>query len=408
VRWRAEDELARPYPVGVDTSAGGDEVTVARANLVPAHHGRLVDGAPGSTAVPAGAPGTFSLVAAGFPALGGPGVALRADGVPYRLEVGIALPGASTPTPVDVVASLLTVPPATLAAVLDVEDDEPPLLRFATGAVGLAPPLGSEVSTRYEVGGGPRGNVAANALRVLSRNTAAAGQAPVWEPVAGATVRNPVAAAGGVPAMPLDVARRDAPEEFAVRPRRAVLAADHATIAAGRPGVQRAVAQREWAGSWPLVRTVVDVDAGGAEEGASLQALLDDVRMLGTEVTVQPGAPVGLLIGLEVCAGLGVDPQDLLRRILVALRPGTAAVPGLFHPSRLTLGGALHVSTVLAAVARVPGVDAVEVREARRLSEPAGTVHMVVTVGPDEVVVLDDDPDRPHRGRLDVRVRGGR
>ena len=44
VRWAPDDALARPYPVGVDTSTGAAEVTVARANLVPAHHGRLVDG----------------------------------------------------------------------------------------------------------------------------------------------------------------------------------------------------------------------------------------------------------------------------------------------------------------------------------------------------------------------------
>ena len=42
--WGREDALARSYAVGIDTAEGGDEVAVARANLVPAHHGRLVDG----------------------------------------------------------------------------------------------------------------------------------------------------------------------------------------------------------------------------------------------------------------------------------------------------------------------------------------------------------------------------
>ena len=61
---------------------------------------------------------------------------------------------------------------------------------------------------------------------------------------------------------------------------------------------------------------------------------------------------------------------------------------------------------MVAAVAALPGVDAVAVQEARRLSEPALTVHEVITFGPDEVAVLDDDPARPDRGRLDVRVHG--
>jgi hypothetical protein len=58
----------------------------------------------------------------------------------------------------------------------------------------------------------------------------------------------------------------------------------------------------------------------------------------------------------------------------------------------------------VAAVAALGRVDAVEVREARRLSEPAATVHEILAFGPDEVGVLDDDPARPERGRLDVRV----
>jgi hypothetical protein len=415
VRWRAEERLARSYPVGIDTGAGAPEVTVARANLLPAHHGRLVDGPPAAVlrARDGGqAPAEFSLLAAGVPDHGGAGVALRPDGRPYRLEVDVTLPSGGDPLHPEVVPTLLGVPPATLAAVLDMEEHEPPVLRFRTGAVGLAPPLGSQVGARYEVGGGEAGNLPANALRVLTANAAPVGQPPELVPVDHVVARNPAPASGGRDAMPLDVARRDAPEAFAASPRRAVLAADHAATAAGLPGVQRAVARREWSGSWPLVRTVVDLlddpDGGDADRLARLTAALDDVRMLGTEVTVVPGTPVGLLVALEVCATPGTDPEELRRRILARLRPGDAAHPGLFHPSRLTLGGRVHTSAVLAAVAGLSGVDAVELREARRLSDPPGTVHAVIEVGPSEVAVLDDDPDQPRRGRLDVRLRSGR
>ena len=54
-----------------------------------------------------------------------------------------------------------------------------------------------------------------------------------------------------------------------------------------------------------------------------------------------------------------------------------------------------------AAVRRAPPL------EARRLNEPKGTVHQVLEFAPDEVPVLDDDPARPERGRLDLRLRGG-
>jgi hypothetical protein len=416
VRWRDEDALGRAYPVGVDSGAGGAEVVVARANLVPAHHGRLVDGPAGAVVAPreeqppgADAPVEFSLLGAGVPARGGVGVALRQDGTPYRMEVRVTLPSGGE-AGAEVVPSLLLVPPTTLAAVLDVEDHEPPVLRFRTGAVGLTPPAGSQVAAAYEIGGGNAGNVAAGTLRSLERNTGLPGTAPAWGSVEAVAARNPAAATGGRDAVPLDVVRRDAPEAFAARPLRAVLPADHAAAAAQEPGVQRAVSARAWSGSWPMVRTVVDLltDRPAPDRLDRISATLDDLRLLGTEVAVVSGTPIGLVIGLEVCATPGADAADVRRRILLALRPGTDARRGLFHPSRLALGQAVYLSATLATAAAIPGVDAVDIREARRIGEPAGTVHQVIEVGPAEVAVLDDDPARPQRGRLDVVVRGGR
>jgi hypothetical protein len=422
VRWRAEDALARAYSVGIDTSQGAPEVTVVRGNLVPAHHGRLVDGPAGETlaqrvpswADPAtAAPAEFSLVAAGSPAGPrgpGPGLATGPDG-PYGLAVRVTLPSGVT-VGAQHVGNLLDARPGELSVVVDVEEHEPPILRFATGAVGLSPPLGSTVTAAYEVGGGSPGNVAAGALTVLERNTAPAGQVPTWQVVAGVTVRNPAPASGGADPTPLDVVRRDAPEAFAAEPRRAVLPADHAAAALDLDEVQRAMAHRAWSGSWPVVGTVVDLEVEGdeavAQTTARLQGILDDLRMLGTEVAVVPGTPVGLFIALDVCAMPTVEAEQLRRDILELLHPGSEERPGVFNPSRLQLGAAVYLSAVVAAVSAVPGVDAVQVREARRLSDPAGTVRDVIPFAPDEVGVLDDDPARPDRGRLDVNVRGGR
>jgi len=295
--------------------------------------------------------------------------------------------------------------------VVDVEEDSAPLVRFATGAVGLAPPLGSSVTLAYEVGSGGRGNVPANALASLERNTSGPGLEPSWVEVEDVVVRNPAPATGGADRTPLDDVRRDAPEAFAVDLRRAVIPADYAAEARRSSLVERATAARSWSGSWPVMTTVVDLvdpDAGVPEAEAELQALLDDVRMLGIEAAVRAGTPIGLFVALEVCVGPGSDPEEVRLLVLQRLRPGSDESPGLFHPSRLELGGAVYLSAVVAAAAAVPGVDAVEVREARRLSEAPGTLHQVIALAADEVAALDDDPARPERGRLDVRVRGGR
>ncbi|GAB3836914.1 baseplate J/gp47 family protein [Dactylosporangium cerinum] len=186
VRWSPAEALPRAYPVTVDDRAGAPEVTVARANLVPAHHGRLAAG-PG--VLRAGPPGEYHLDAAAT----GP-VARRADGSPYRLDVDVVLPSGSTVHP-DLVPSLVEVADPVLACVLETEDGVPPVLRFRTGATGLLPPGGSTVAAAYEVGAGTDGNLPANVLRVLERNVAGPGLPPQWQQVAAA--RNPVPAAGG-------------------------------------------------------------------------------------------------------------------------------------------------------------------------------------------------------------------
>ncbi|MFH8484333.1 hypothetical protein [Streptomyces longisporoflavus] len=416
VRWAAKDALPRGYPASVDTGAGGAEVTVARGNAIPAHHGRPVGGPGALGRRQGGVSGEYTLNAAGIPVRGGAGVSLRPTGVPYHLEVRAALPSGPVVT-VDRVRALLDVTsPGRLACVLEFEDHEPPLLRFRTGAVGLLPPLADGVMARYETGGGSVGDIPANALRLLEHDTAMAlgfDAPPVWQAVPSLVARNPLPAAGGRDATALDVVRRDAPEAFVITPRRAVTTADHAAAAARVPGVQGAAAERGTSGSWPLIRTVVDLlDAPDAADDraarlASLGVLLEDIRMLGSEATVVEGAPVGLLIALRLCALPGNDPETVRRAALRALRPGSVARPGLFHSSRLELGKPVYVSAAVAAVAAVPGVDAVDLLEAHRLGEPPGTVHEVIRVGASEIPVLDDDPARPERGRLDITVRGG-
>jgi hypothetical protein len=396
VAWSREDALARSYAVGIDASEGSDEVTVARANLVPAHHGRLVD--PGGFELRPD--GGYALASAGDPSRGGPGVALDETGMPHRLDVTVTLPSGLT-AGAEWVDTLLD-PEASdsdFPFVVDIEEREAPALRFHTGAVGFDPPAGSTVTARYEVGGGAVGNVPANALHLLELG-------------AGGTVaaRNPAAATGGLDGTTLAVARRDAPEEFAAEPRRAVIPADYAAAAAADPAVKRAIAHRRWSGSWPLMATVVDldVDADDVAQQALTQigTTLDGLRMLGIESAVIPGTPIGLVISLEVCAMPGFDPARLRIAILQLLRPGSDASPGLFHHSRMLLGASVYLSSVLAAVADLPGVDAVEATQARRLSEPVGTVHEVIAVADDEVAVLDDDPAQPERGRLDIVVKG--
>ncbi|MGH1491146.1 MAG: baseplate J/gp47 family protein [Acidimicrobiales bacterium] len=417
VRWANADALERSYPVSIDTRPGAPEVTVARANLVDAHHGLLVDG-PGEQVLeelePDWAPNLpieerQNNTRLGWLLTGAPqGLARQRDGTPYRLQVSVDLPS-SGPVAAEYVGTHLGVPPGLLSVTVEEESWRPPLLRFTTGSLGTEPPTDAVIEAVYEAGGGARANLPANTLTALERNASLPGQPPSWTSVAGVSARNPVPAWGGADPEPLARARRGAPQAFAAFPQRAVLPVDHAEAARQLDGIDRATASRDWTGAWPLIRTVVD--STGTDVDADLAtavAHLDGLRMLGQEVTVVSGTGVALAIGLDVCVAPGIDTEAVRQQILAKLRPGSVESPGFFHPLNLKLGGTIHTSSVIAVVAGIHGVDAVQLTMARRLAEPVETIHEVLTFERSEIPVLDDDVARPDRGRLELMMRGGR
>jgi hypothetical protein len=423
VFWDQGQALAVPVPCSVDQTAGA-RVGVARLGLLPAHHGLLVDGP--ETVAPvdpltglAGDPQTaevsdYLLVAAGPE--GTPGLSHAPGGRPWQLEVAVALANGTT-VPATRVTSMLRAPAAGFSVVIDADDELPARMRFRTGALGLVPPAGSSVGARYQVGAGPAGNVGANVTTRLVRCASAPGVPCVWQDVTdenGAVVaaRNITPGTGGAAATPLDDVRRDAPQAYSAVPRRAVLISDLAPVAAAIPGVLRAAASRSWSGSWPVGVVACEPVTGPASDGtaglpAQIQPTLDAVRMAGTEVVATGATPVGILIALTVCLYPGADPDAARAAILASLRPGTPDAPGLFAPGSFPMGTSVYMSAVVAAVAALPAVDAVAVMEARRLSEPPGTLDTVLVMGPDEVAVCDDDPDAPDRGRIVLRMAGG-
>ncbi|UUZ53288.1 hypothetical protein LP419_31065 [Massilia sp. H-1] len=92
---------------------------------------------------------------------------------------------------------------------------------------------------------------------------------------------------------------------------------------------------------------------------------------------------------------------------------------GLFHPDRLTFGGGLYLSRIIAAAADVEGVENVKVLRLQRLDVPddplAPTPALdpaiadgVLALGPTEIAQLDNDPDFAENGALTLLLGGGR
>ncbi|MDT9689855.1 putative baseplate assembly protein [Streptomyces sp. P9(2023)] len=193
----------------------------------------------------------------------------------------------------------------------------PPELREPDGTVrtyGAVPDQGAQVRvTRYRTGGGAGGNVARGAISVLRSSVPYV-----------ARVENREAARGGVDGETVDNAKVRAPHVLRIRDR-AVTAQDYEFIAReAAPSVRRVRCLPAVAGEGGAVRVLIVPDAV-ADEGddrlrfeqlipseqalSAITARLDERRLVGTRLVVEPPA----YQGVTVVARLIAEPQDVDR-----------------------------------------------------------------------------------------------
>ncbi|MFP8940273.1 putative baseplate assembly protein [Streptomyces fenghuangensis] len=187
----------------------------------------------------------------------------------------------------------------------------PPVLREPDGTLrhyGAVPPKGARVRVaRYRTGGGPAGNVARGAIRVLRSSVPYV-----------ARVVNREAARGGVAGETVDNAKLRAPDTLRMQ-ERAVTAEDYEIISRqAAPSVRRVRCLP--AGGAGAVRVLVVPDAVADEDGRlrfeqlipseqvlrAITASLDERRLIGTRLVVEPP----FYQGVTVVARLAAAPDD--------------------------------------------------------------------------------------------------
>jgi len=411
VAWHRRDAL--PFALSLRLLPGGGLASVARGNVVLADHGRTVAG----EALPAPRPGRRYR-----PVLDAPGVAYalaydpaRAPGQPAEAAFDVDPRAAGAQAWVDGAGAhweprrdLLASRPSAPDFVVETVGDGYAALRFGDGVHGRRPPAGAALTARYRVGGGTRGNVGADALVRIAT--------PLGDVNA---VRNPLAARGGGDPEPLERVRLHAPFAFRVQ-ERAVTPDDWAAAAGRHPEVQRAAATFRWTGSWTTVFVTVDRKGGlpvDADFELRLRAFLERYRLAGYDLEVDGPRFVPLDVAFGVCVKPGYARADVGRALRAEL--GSGELPGgrrgFFHPDEWSFGEPVYLSRLVSRAMRVPGVDWVDVspgdarhRFHRQGRLPAGELEegRIVT-GRLEVARLDDDPNAPESGRLELHLRGG-
>ncbi|MGP3927102.1 putative baseplate assembly protein [Streptomyces sp. 8N616] len=296
-------------------------------------------------------------------------------------------------------------------------DDGRLALRFGDGRHGLKPRPGAALEVHYRLGGGPAGNVGAEAINhlVLCRDQE---EADAGGPLPVAGVRNPLPAVGGTAPEPVEQVRQLAPLDLKRTKLRAVTADDYAALASALPGVQRAAAEVRWTGSVQEAHVAIDAYEAGDPPPALLDAVahaLESYRRIGHDLVVEPARHVPLDIALDVCAEPGHQHGQILAELHRVL--GSRALPGgrlgFFHPDALTFGEPVRLSRLVAVAAAVQGVRSVRVTRLRRLFHEGPFDNRaleagVLRLGPLEIARCDNDPERPENGQLTLTLGGDR
>jgi hypothetical protein len=124
------------------------------------------------------------------------------------------------------------------------------------------------------------------------------------------------------------------------------------------------------------------------------------------------------LVALDLALSVCVAPGHLRSAVKAALLAvfsareridGAEGGTGFFHPDRWTFGQSVYASAVIAAAMQVPGVTWVAAERFQRQGEPdRGELKRgLIELGRLEIARLDNDPDAPTHGRLDLIVHGG-
>ncbi|MDB5970556.1 MAG: putative baseplate assembly protein [Hydrocarboniphaga sp.] len=289
--------------------------------------------------------------------------------------------------------------------VVEIDDDGAAALRFGDDEHGERPDSGTAFTAAYRIGNGAAGNVGADRIVHVVAQPGDLAQL--------LSVRNPLAAAGGVDPESADSVRRNAPQAFRTQ-QRAVTTDDYAAVTERNVQVQRAAATLRWTGSWHTVFITVDPLAGVDSAALKNQLLpfVDRYRMAGHDLEFNDPRYVPLEVGLHVCVKDDYFRSDVKQSLLQFLGNRRLADGrlGLFHPDNFTFGQTVYLSPLYAAAHQVPGVASAQVTKFQRqgTGDPSYLLNGELPLNRLEIARLDNDPNFPERGVLRLDIHGGK
>lgn len=297
----------------------------------------------------------------------------------------------------------------------DYDSDNGATVRFGDDVFGEIPDTASVFRVTYRVGGGSAGNVAADTITKVVPPPLASAQAVSAASALVSAVTNPFAATGGADEEPSEQIARRAPQQFRAIQYRAVRPEDYEAAAETLPWVFRAGTEFRWTGSWLTVFTTADpegTDQTTVNEQVQMINLLNRYRLAGYESYVSLPDYISIDLIVTVCASSSAYQGDVEAAVISAL--GTSILPngstGFFYFDNFSFGTPLERSALEAAIQSaygVAGVLSIQYRE-RGFTSSWTDLPDTLTVNSNQILRVDNDPDHPEAGTLQVIVEGGK
>jgi hypothetical protein len=282
-------------------------------------------------------------------------------------------------------------------------------LRFGDDILGAMPEVGVKFQALYREGNGLAGNVGRDSLvSVLLPVPALPETMDAGDVV---SVRNPLPAQGGSDPEPMEQVKLYAPQAFR-RQERAVTAEDYAAVTECHLEVQKAAATIRWTGSWYTVFITIDRTGGRRVDAVFEQQIrdfLERYRMAGHDLEVNAPMAVPLDLKLEVCVKPGYYRSDVKAALLEAFSSRDLVQgKGFFYPDNFTFGTPVYLSQIYSTSMQVAGVQSVAVERFQRLGKAPNNElkNAELRVGRLEIVRLDNDPNFPENGKLELVMKG--
>ena len=445
ITWSAGDAL--PFPVCISSTTDSDHgsvpvygVSVARGNIVPADHGITItaevlppvppappappkaSGCSCNTSVPAplpiprfhpqlaNGPLTFRPDFHGFGTatneLTSAAAFLAPDPKTAKPQISLNSSDSVSWTPL---TDLLSSTDIDSVFTVEVERDGTAFLRFGDDQYGEAPNSGLTFTATYRVGNNSVGNIGRDSLGHFIIG-------PHFPSPPGTiiSVRNPLAAAGGVDAESMSHIVQYAPFSYESQ-LRCVTEADYGNAASQLPAIREAKGTLRWTGSW--YTAFVSVDPVATITTAVVKkttSSLDILRMMGTDLAVEDAELVGLRIEMDICVRPDHFQGDVFEALLHVFISGDRCngQAGLLNAANFTFGETVYASPLIAAAQAVEGVLAATLTVFARMDAPAGAPDGVatgyLTMGRLEIPRCDNDPNHLDHGIFVLHMDGGK